>query len=275
MTTRSSPPSRSTSCAQQQLWALGDDVEHVLAHRDPQRLVRLRGRVVGAGRAPDAGGTPARTLARAAACRRDRGPAAALPLFASVSVDELFRIAGRVAAGASSARDSAAAGGERCPTPFTCSSTDGSPRAGTRAPATHDRRAGGARVSSGAPGRADAPIDPDGRRRSDAGADGRRAAHAARGQHGSRARPVLDAGRTRRSRQRSSNVQSTGAAPELEQLAADGLQPIEKILALQRVPVFARIAADEMRRARRHRAHRDDDVAARALRRIRARLRSG
>jgi AAA family ATP:ADP antiporter len=42
------------------------------------------------------------------------------------------------------------------------------------------------------------------------------------------------------------NVQSTGAAPELERMAAGGVQPIEKILALQRVPVFARIAADEM-----------------------------
>jgi AAA family ATP:ADP antiporter len=42
------------------------------------------------------------------------------------------------------------------------------------------------------------------------------------------------------------NVQSTGAAPELERMAAGGVQPIEKILALQRVPVIARIAADEM-----------------------------
>jgi CRP-like cAMP-binding protein len=42
------------------------------------------------------------------------------------------------------------------------------------------------------------------------------------------------------------NMQSTGAAPELEQLAADGILPVEKILALQRVPVFDRIAADEM-----------------------------
>ena len=42
------------------------------------------------------------------------------------------------------------------------------------------------------------------------------------------------------------NVQSTGAAPALEQLAADGISPVEKILSLQRVPVFARIAADEM-----------------------------
>jgi CRP-like cAMP-binding protein len=44
-----------------------------------------------------------------------------------------------------------------------------------------------------------------------------------------------------------SNLQSTGAAYELQQLAANGLQPVEKILALQRVPVFSRISVDEMR----------------------------
>ncbi|HEU4939015.1 MAG TPA: Npt1/Npt2 family nucleotide transporter [Vicinamibacterales bacterium] len=43
-----------------------------------------------------------------------------------------------------------------------------------------------------------------------------------------------------------SNLQSTGATTELRELAADGLLPVEKILALQRVPVFSRIAPDEM-----------------------------
>jgi CRP-like cAMP-binding protein/HEAT repeat protein len=43
-----------------------------------------------------------------------------------------------------------------------------------------------------------------------------------------------------------SDVQSIDMAGELEQLAAGGLQPVEKVLALQRIPVFARIAADEM-----------------------------
>jgi ATP:ADP antiporter, AAA family len=43
-----------------------------------------------------------------------------------------------------------------------------------------------------------------------------------------------------------SNLQSTGAGRELEQLAAQGLLPVEKVLALQRVPVFSRIAAEEM-----------------------------
>jgi AAA family ATP:ADP antiporter len=42
-------------------------------------------------------------------------------------------------------------------------------------------------------------------------------------------------------------VHSTGNAQELERLATDGLLPIEKILALQRVPLFARVSAEEMR----------------------------
>ncbi len=42
------------------------------------------------------------------------------------------------------------------------------------------------------------------------------------------------------------NLQSTGAAAEFTALAGESLLPVEKILALQRVPVFGRIAADEM-----------------------------
>jgi hypothetical protein len=38
----------------------------------------------------------------------------------------------------------------------------------------------------------------------------------------------------------------TAGAP-LEELARSGLTPVERILALQRVPLFARVAADEMR----------------------------
>ena len=45
----------------------------------------------------------------------------------------------------------------------------------------------------------------------------------------------------------SGTIQSTAAAADLGQLAASGLTPVEKVLALQRVPLFARVAADEMR----------------------------
>jgi CRP-like cAMP-binding protein len=43
-----------------------------------------------------------------------------------------------------------------------------------------------------------------------------------------------------------SDLQSAGATTEIRELATDGLTPVEKILALQRLPVFSRIAADEM-----------------------------
>ena len=42
-------------------------------------------------------------------------------------------------------------------------------------------------------------------------------------------------------------VGSTRAASEFEQLAQSGLSPVEKVLALQRVPLFSRVSADEMR----------------------------
>ena len=45
----------------------------------------------------------------------------------------------------------------------------------------------------------------------------------------------------------SGTIQTTTAAADLGQLAAGGLTPVEKVLALQRVPMFARVSADEMR----------------------------
>ncbi|MCA1561180.1 MAG: hypothetical protein LC804_13265, partial [Acidobacteria bacterium] len=42
-------------------------------------------------------------------------------------------------------------------------------------------------------------------------------------------------------------VHSTQAARELAQLAAGGMSPVEKILAVQRVPIFSRVSAEEMR----------------------------
>jgi CRP-like cAMP-binding protein len=44
-----------------------------------------------------------------------------------------------------------------------------------------------------------------------------------------------------------SPVQPTGASAELGRLAASGLSPVEKVLALQRVPLFSRVSAEEMR----------------------------
>ena len=42
-------------------------------------------------------------------------------------------------------------------------------------------------------------------------------------------------------------TESTAAAADLGELARSGLSPVEKVLALQRVPVFSRVSADEMR----------------------------
>jgi CRP-like cAMP-binding protein len=44
-----------------------------------------------------------------------------------------------------------------------------------------------------------------------------------------------------------SPIHQTGASGEFERLAASGLSPVEKVLALQRVPLFSRVSADEMR----------------------------
>jgi CRP-like cAMP-binding protein len=43
-------------------------------------------------------------------------------------------------------------------------------------------------------------------------------------------------------------TQRAGGGRELEQLAVGGLSPIETVIALQYVPLFARVSADEMRR---------------------------
>jgi CRP-like cAMP-binding protein len=42
-------------------------------------------------------------------------------------------------------------------------------------------------------------------------------------------------------------VHRTGAGADLEQLAERGISPVEKILALQRVPLFSKVSAEEMR----------------------------
>jgi ATP/ADP translocase/HEAT repeat protein/CRP-like cAMP-binding protein len=42
-------------------------------------------------------------------------------------------------------------------------------------------------------------------------------------------------------------IQASGAAAEIEPLAEGGLAPVERVLALQHVPLFSRVSADEMR----------------------------
>ena len=58
---------------------------------------------------------------------------------------------------------------------------------------------------------------------------------------------VNDPSLVERAEMRGMIVQPTGAEKELGQLATGGLSPIEKVLALQRIPLFSRASAEEMR----------------------------
>ena len=95
------------------------------------------------------------------------------------------------------------------PKPSTCSSTDACVESGTTARPGAIERARGDSASSGAAGRADAKDGPHDRQCRDARLDGRRVEHAARRQHGPRARAVHDPGRARRPGI-SRNLQPTG-----------------------------------------------------------------
>ena len=181
---------------------LGDDVEHVLAYRDAQDwyVFEAASWALAERRMPASSGDASCGSSR---CRRPRSPAgfATLPLFASVSVDELFRIAG-------ASRQVRHEPGTVLLQEGTVPDTihvllDGrvtATRQGARA--TRDRRAGGIRLRRSAARGASAPHGPDGRGRRHAGAERRRAADAARRQHCPRPRPVHDARRSRRARRR-------------------------------------------------------------------------
>ena len=233
---------------QQKLWALADDVEHVLAHRDARDWYvfeaaswALAERRMPAERRRELWLEP---LPAAELAGRLRG----LPLFASVSVDELFRIA--------------AASRQVRHQPGTTLLLDGIVPETTHILLDGRVTAHDASLSGSAPDTIESPAalgfvhSLQGRpmRRSirtvesavtlALTADELRTLLAdntdlVRGLFSTLAGRV-DAGTV-------SNLQSTGAARDLEQLAAEGLLPVEKVLALQRVPVFSRISVDEMR----------------------------
>ena len=230
---------------QQHLWALADDVEHVLAHRDArdwyvfeaaswalaeQRMPPERRRELW--HEP----LPAAELA---------GRLRSLPLFASVSVDELYRIAG-------------AARQVRHDTGVTLL------QEGTVPDTIHVLIDGSVTATSrnGELERLDAPAAP-GFTEALQGLPMRQAYRTAE-------RSVTLAIATEELRtlladntdlvrglfatlaghvdtQPHTPVRSTGAAADLVQLAEGGLLPVEKVLAVQRVPVFSRISAEELR----------------------------
>ena len=146
------------------MWALADDIEHVLAHRDVRDWYvfeaaswALAEQRMPAERRRELWLEPLPAAELAGRLRR-------LPLFASVSVDELFRIAGAARQVRHEPGTRPAEGRDGARHACTCCST-----AGSTAPAAADRRrddraAGRARLRRGAAGPADARDDPDRRR---------------------------------------------------------------------------------------------------------------
>ena len=227
------------------LWALADDLEHVLAHRDvrdwyvfeaaswalaEQRMPAERRRQLWL--EP----LPAAELA---------GRLRTLPLFASVSVDELFRIAGasrqvRHEAGTILLDEGAVAetlhllldgrvnetGGDGAPRVIDAPAALGFVQALQGAPVSRAMRTVDLTVTLALTAEELRTLLAD-------------STDLVRG--------LFAALAERADSSKVSNLQSTGAARELEGLSADGLGPVEKMFALQRVPVFSRLAVEEMR----------------------------
>jgi AAA family ATP:ADP antiporter len=228
------------------LWALEDDVEHVLAHRDVKDWYvfeaaswTLAARRVGEARRRDLWLEPLPAVEIAARLRR-------LPLFASLWVDELFRIAG---AGRQTRHDGGrvllqegalpehvhvlldgtcvARGHGEGVREIAAPATLGFEEALAGRPMTETIRASGPAVALSAPADAVQALLAD---NTDLVEGLFRTLVEAAPVGESDARAVIK-----------------GVAPEdVQALAADGLTPIEKVLVLQAVPVFARVSADEM-----------------------------
>jgi AAA family ATP:ADP antiporter len=229
----------------QKLWTLGDDVEHVLAFRDPHDWYvfesaswALAERRMPAARRRELWVEPLPASEIASRIR-------ALPLFASVSVDELFRIAN---ASKQVRHDAAAILLQEGVVPTTVhvlldggviASRDSAEPRSIESPAT----LGFVEALQGSQSR-------EAVRTTEVAVTVALSADELRTLLGDNTALVRGLFTTLADRVRpdtASNLQPTGAANEFEQLAAGGLPPISKILALQRVPVFARVSAEEMR----------------------------
>jgi AAA family ATP:ADP antiporter len=226
------------------LWKLADDIEHVLAHRDVRdwyvfeaaswTLAEMR---LAADRRRELWLEPLPAAELAATLRR-------LPLFASVSVDELFRIAG-------TARQIRHEKGtvllqEGTVPEQTHLLLDGPVAATSRDSAPHTIEApaalGFADALQGLPMRETV-------RTADVAVTLALTGDELRTLLSDNTELVTGLFATLADRVELAEdvpVQATGAGAEFEQLAAGGLTLVEKILALQRVPLFARVSADEM-----------------------------
>ncbi len=230
---------------EQKLWALEDDVEHVLAHRDVKDWYvfeaaswTLAARRVGEARRRDLWLEPLPAVEIASRLRR-------LPLFASLWVDELFRIAGagrqtRHDAGRVLLQEGAlpeevhvlldgtvVARGHDGAREIEAPATLGFEEALAGRPMAETVRASGPAVALSAPADAVHALLAD---NTDLVEGLFRTLVEAAPVSAADARAVIK-----------------GAEPDdLQALTKDGLTPIEKVLVLQSVPVFARVSAEEL-----------------------------
>jgi ATP/ADP translocase/HEAT repeat protein len=230
---------------EQRMWNLGDDVEHVLAHRDPRDWYvfeaaswALAERRMPAERRRELWLEPLPAAELASRLRK-------FPLFASVTVDEIFRIA---AAARQVRHEPGTVLLKEGAVPehihllldglVTLSSRDGAPRsvAAPAAPGFVEALQGQAVRESARTAEVAVTLALTVEELRTLLADN---THLVSGLFATLADqiPAPDA----------AQVRSIGAASELEELAAGGLAPIGKILALQRVPMFSQVSAEEMR----------------------------
>jgi ATP/ADP translocase/HEAT repeat protein/CRP-like cAMP-binding protein len=229
---------------QQKMWTLGDDIEHVLAHRDARDWYvfeaaswALAERRMPAERRRELWHEPLPAAELAGRIRH-------LPLFASLTVDELFRITGaarqvRHEPGSVLLQEGAAPESIHLllDGSVVASSRDGIPRR-IEAPAalgfTEALAGTGMRETL---------------RTADVAVTLVLTMEELRTLLSENTDLVIGLFTTLANRTGAADtpVHPTGAAVELEALADQGLAPVEKVLALQRVPAFSRVSAEEMR----------------------------
>ena len=228
------------------MWALADDIEHVLGAPRREGLVRVRGRVVGAGRAAHARRPPALAVERAAAGRRGRGAAGDVAHLRDHVGRRAVPDRRRGQAGALRRRRGAATrpGSRPHAMQFLLdgSVTIDRARAARRRGRCRRRRSGFEEVVQDQPMRTTVRTTkrrhlPVARHRASAARCSRRTPTSSRG-------CSAPSSTTRRSRQAPTLVRGTGE--DAERLAGDGLSPIEKVMALQRISTFAHFRTDEL-----------------------------
>ena len=230
--------------AQHKVWALADDIEHVLAHRDARDWYvfetaswALAEKRMPAERRRELWHEPLPAAELASRLRE-------LPLFASVTVDELFRMA---AAAKQVRHDPGAVLLQEGAVPTTIhflldgrvigSSRDGAPRT-VAAPMA----LGFAEALSGTP-------MPESMRTEGIAVTLAMTAEELQTLLADNTDLVSGLFTTLSDSMAGAQapVEPTRASAEFEQLADSGLTPVEKVLALQRVPLLSRVSADEMR----------------------------